>query len=561
LRIAAIAFEAQEGMSVTDASGSIIRVNQAFTKITGYTAEEVVGKNSRVLKSGRHNANFFIAMWECINRTGSWAGEIWNRNKSGEIYPAYLTITEVKDKNGSVTHYVATFNDITLSKASEEEIRKLAFYDPLTGLSNRRLLIERFMQAVASSSRSGKQGALLFIDLDNFKDLNDSLGHEFGDLLLQQVAERLKACVRESDTVARQGGDEFVIMLEDLNEQDAEAAAQSEVIANKILASLNQDYLLGIHEYHNTPSIGVVLFNKFKWNFKELFQQADIAMYQAKKEGRNGIRFYDPRMQEAITTRVNMERDLLIALKENHLRLYYQMQIDNDGKIVGAEALIRWQHPQQGLIYAVSFIPLAEESGLIVPIGIWVLNSACDQLKAWQQHELTCDLVLSINISARQFKQLSFVADVQTAIQHYGINPTRLMLELTESMLLSDIEDTIEKMTVLKGMGILFALDDFGTGYSSLQYLKRLPIDQLKIDQSFVRDIMFNSSDEIIVRTIIIMAQTLILNVIAEGVETDGQRQYLHKNGCYHYQGYLFGRPLPLDEFEEMLKRSVIPLS
>ena len=350
-------------------------------------------------------------------------------------------------------------------------------------------------------------------------------------------------------------------MLEDLNEQDAEAAAQSEVIANKILVSLNQDYLLGIHEYHNTPSIGVVLFNKFKWNFKELFQQADIAMYQAKKEGRNGIRFYDPRMQEAITTRVNMERDLLIALKENHLRLYYQMQIDSDGKIVGAEALIRWQHPQQGLINPADFIPLAEESGLIVPIGIWVLNSACDQLKAWQQHELTCDLVLSINISAKQFNQLSFVADVQTAIQHHGINPTRLMLELTESMLLSDIEDTIEKMTVLKGMGILFALDDFGTGYSSLQYLKRLPIDQLKIDQSFVRDIMFNSSDEIIVRTIIVMAQTLILNVIAEGVETDDQRQYLHKNGCYHYQGYLFGRPLPLDEFEEMLKRSVTPLS
>jgi diguanylate cyclase (GGDEF)-like protein/PAS domain S-box-containing protein len=556
LRIAAIAFESQEGMMVTDTNSVILRVNQAFTEATGYTSEEAVGQTPSLLKSGRHTADFYRAMWETIHLTGSWQGEIWDRRKNGEIYPKWLTITAVKGDNGAVTHYVGADVDITERKAAEDAVKNLAFYDPLTRLPNRRLLLDRLDHALASTTRSGREGALMFIDLDNFKTLNDTLGHNMGDLLLQHVAQRLLTCVREGDTVARLGGDEFVVMLEDLSKDIPEAAAQTEAIGVKILASLNQPYQLATHEYHSTPSIGATLFTDHIFGVDVLFKQADIAMYQSKKAGRNTLRFFDPKMQDTVNVRAALENELHKALENRQFHLYYQIQVDSSHRPLGAEALIRWNHPERGLVSPAQFIPLAEETGLILPIGQWVLETACTQLKIWEQDELTCDLVLAVNVSGKQFHQADFVAQVQAAVQRHAINPTRLKLELTESMLLENIEDTIAAMSTLKEIGVMFSLDDFGTGYSSLQYLKRLPLDQIKIDQSFVRDLAIDTSDKAIVNTIIAMARSLNLDVIAEGVETVGQRQILLKKGCIHYQGYLFGKPVPIDEFEASLRLS-----
>jgi diguanylate cyclase (GGDEF)-like protein/PAS domain S-box-containing protein len=556
LRIAATAFEAQEGMLVTDANNVILRVNHAFTEITGYTAEEAVGQTPSLLKSGRHDAVFYAAMWDILNNNSAWQGEIWNRRKNGEIYPEYLTITAVKDHNGSVTNYVTTFNDITKSKAAVDDIKHLAFYDPLTRLPNRRLLLDRLKQALASGARSGRTGALLFIDLDNFKTLNDTLGHNVGDLLLQQVAQRLESCVREEDTVARLGGDEFVVMLEYLSKNFLEAAAQTKAVGNKMLFTLSQPYLLAGHEYLSTTSIGATLFSDREQSQEELLKQADIAMYQAKKAGRNTLRFFDPQMQDTINARADLESELRKALEKQQFHLYYQIQVDDSHRPLGAEALIRWIHPERGLVSPLQFIPLAEETGLILPIGQWVMDTACAQLKIWQQNALTRDLVLAVNVSAKQFHQPNFVVQVQSALQRNAINPKLLKLELTESLLLNDIEDIIKKMNELNEIGCQLSLDDFGTGYSSLQYLKRLPLDQLKIDQSFVRDLASDNSDKAIVRTIISMAHSLKLDVIAEGVETEEQRQFLLKKGCTHYQGYLFGKPMPIDQFEALLKRS-----
>ncbi len=555
LRIAATAFETQDGIFITDANNIILRANCAFSRISGYDVNEVIGRTPSMFSSGRHDKSFYAAMWECINNTGAWEGELWNKRKNGELYPGHFTITTVKDPSGTVTNYVASSADITLRKAAEDEIQSLAFYDSLTHLPNRRLLVDRLNHALVASARSGKDGALLFLDLDHFKTLNDTLGHDIGDLLLQQVAARLTSCVREGDTVARLGGDEYVVMLENLSEHTIEAAAQAEAIGEKILSTLNQVYQLASHEYHSTPSVGVALFSDHNQSLEDLLKHADIAMYQAKKSGRNALRFFDPHMQDTINARVDLERELRKALEKAQFQLYYQIQVDISDHPIGAEALIRWIHPERGLISPFHFIPLAEETDLILPIGQWVLETACAQLKSWEQDALTKDLMLSINVSAKQFLQSDFVAQVQTAVEHYGINPMLLKLELTESILLTHIENIIATMNALKEVGIRFSLDDFGTGYSSLQYLKRLPLYQLKIDQSFVRDIAVDSSDQAIVRTIIAMAHTLNLNVIAEGVETVEQKSLLLNNGCTHYQGYLFGRPVPIEQFEITLKQ------
>jgi diguanylate cyclase (GGDEF)-like protein/PAS domain S-box-containing protein len=556
LRIAATAFESQEAMLVTDANNMILRTNYAFTKMSGYALDEVVGKTPSLFNSGRHDSGFFAAMWGRIHSTGSWHGEIWNKRKNGVIYPAHITITAVKSDIGSVTNYVSNSIDITLTKAAADEIQTLAFYDPLTKLPNRRLFVDRLNQALVASVRSHRDGALLFLDMDNFKTLNDSLGHDIGDLLLQQVAERLLTCVRETDTIARIGGDEYVVMLEDLSEHALEAAAQAEVIGEKILSALNQPYQLAMHEYQSSVSIGVALFSNHNQSQEELLKHADIAMYQAKKAGRNALRFFDPQMQDAINARVDLERELRKAIDKQQLELHYQVQVNTLAQATGAEALIRWRHPQRGLVSPFEFIPLAEETGLILPIGLWVLEVACAQLKLWEQNVLSRELTLSINISARQFRQLDFVAQVTSALQRHNINPMLLKLELTESILLENIDDTIAIMNTLKEIGIRFSLDDFGTGYSSLQYLKQLPLYQLKIDRSFVRDIAVDSSDQAIVRTVIAMARTLNLDVIAEGVETEEQRQLLLSNDCGHYQGYLFGRPVPIMQFETELRQA-----
>ena len=550
LRIAATAFDSQEGMLITDVNNVILRVNRAFNEITGYASEEVVGNNPRILRSGRHDADFYAAMWDSINATGHWKGEIWNRRKNGEIYPELLTVTAVKGSDGLIINYVGALTDITKSKKAEEEIRMLAFFDPLTNLPNRRLLLDRLQQALVSSARSNHHGALLFIDLDNFKALNDTMGHDVGDLLLQQAAERLKSCVRDGDTVARLGGDEFVVVLEDLSESMPDAAAQSESVGNKILSSLNHTYLLGSHECRSTPSIGATLFIGRRSEVEELMKQADIAMYQAKKAGRNTLRFFDPIMQSMVTAHVALETDLRRAITETEqLQLFYQAQVDSTGQLIGVEALLRWQHPERGMISPAEFIPLAEESGLILPLGHWVLSTACGQLAAWAKQPETAHLSIAVNISAKQFGLPTFVEEVLAQIDYFGIDSSRLKLEITEGMLLNNIEDIIAKMNRLKARGIVFSMDDFGTGYSSMQYLKRLPLDQLKIDQSFVRDIVDDSSDRAIVKTIIAMAHSLDLDVIAEGVETEAQRNILIKKGCTRFQGYLFGKPVPIEQF------------
>jgi len=466
-----------------------------------------------------------------------------------------ITCAPFRSDAGKIEGGIGIVQDITERKVAEEKIKSLAFYDHLTELPNRRLLLDRLQQAMASSARSGRAGALLFIDLDNFKALNDTLGHDVGDLLLQQAAQRLVACVREGDSVARLGGDEFVVMLEELDEDNLDAAAQTEAIGEKILAILSKPYQLAGHECRSTSSIGATLFGGHRESIEELMKQADIAMYQAKKAGRNILRFFDLEMQNAVTARAELEGELRKALGKGQFHLYYQIQVDESRHPLGAEALVRWMHPERGLVSPDQFIPVAEEADLIVSIGEWVLEAACAQIKAWGKNAHTRDLVLAVNVSANQFRQEDFVAQVRAAMKRHAINPRLLKLELTESMLLEDIEDTIATMGALRKSGVQFSLDDFGTGYSSLQYLKRLPFDQLKIDQSFVRDIATDDSDAAIVRTIIAVAQSMNLGVIAEGVETEAQRQLLLDNGCIHYQGYLFGRPVPVEQFEAQLQR------
>jgi diguanylate cyclase (GGDEF)-like protein/PAS domain S-box-containing protein len=458
--------------------------------------------------------------------------------------------------SGELLGTVGFARDITERKATDEEIKRLAFYDSLTHLPNRRLLHDRLKHALASSTRSGKPVAVLFIDLDNFKTLNDTLGHHVGDLLLRQVAERLTGCVREGDTVARLGGDEFVVVLEDLSNALYEAATHAESVGEKILTALNQPYDLAGHPCASTPSIGIALSADPETTIDELMKRADVAMYQAKDAGRNTLRFFDPEMQAAVAARIALEADLRQGLELAQLLLHYQVQVDGTGRVTGAEALVRWQHPQRGLVSPAEFIPLAEETGLILPLGDWVLATACHQLVAWARQPATAHLTLAVNVSARQFRRKDFVRQVRAILESSGANPHKLKLELTESLLLEDVEDIIAKMNVLKALGVSFSLDDFGTGYSSLSYLKRLPLDQLKIDQSFVRDILTDPNDAAIARTIVALAQSLGLSVIAEGVETEAQREFLASAGCHACQGYLFGRPLPTDAFGELIRRT-----
>lgn len=553
LRIAAVAFESQEGMCITDAQQRILQVNKAFCTETGYTAEEVLGRTPRMLQSGRHSPEFYRAMWARLNRTGAWQGEVWNRRKSGEVYPEWLTISAVKNELNEVTHYVASMLDITERKAAEEAIENLAYYDPLTHLPNRRLLMDRLHQAISKMARDPRLGALMFIDLDNFKTLNDTLGHDVGDQLLQQVAKRLLSCVRDADTVARLGGDEFVVMLCQLDASPSIAALYAETIAEKVLSSLNKPYKLLGHNYGSTPSIGVTLFVDAHMPVEELLKRADLAMYQAKAMGRNGIRFYDPAMQAVVTKRANLELDLRHAIQTEQFALFYQKQVNEHGVVQGVEALIRWEHPVKGFISPAEFIPLAEETGLIIEIGDWVMRVACAQLVEWSNNLATAHLTLSVNVSARQFLQTHFVDSVLTILAQSGAPGERLKLELTESMLLTNVDTVIEKMAELKRHGIGFSLDDFGTGYSSLSYLKRLPLDQLKIDQSFVRDIIEDPNDAAIAQAVIALAASLGLAVIAEGVETEAQKNTLLHMGCHYYQGYFFGRPQPIAQLNASL--------
>ena len=472
--------------------------------------------------------------------------ELQRLDADGQTYWVAVSGTPIFDDKGVFRGYRGIGRDISKRKHAEDETQRLAFYDTLTGLPNRRLLMDRLAHAQVTSARSRHVGALLFIDLDNFKDLNDTLGHDVGDLLLEQVALRLVTCLREGDTAARFGGDEFVVMLEDLSESDAEAARQAELVAEKILARLNAPYELVGRQHNSSPSVGITLFCGTALGVDELLKRADVAMYQAKAAGRNTLRFFDPEMQAAVLARAALDADLRLGLQREELLLHYQPVVDGYNNIVGYEALLRWRHPGRGMVAPGEFIGMAEQTGLILPIGQWVLATACRQLVAWDQQPATSQLSLAVNVSARQFRQSDFVSQVLSVLDETGANPQRLKLELTESVLISDVEDAIRKMGALRAHGVRFALDDFGTGYSSLSYLKRLPLDQLKIDQSFVRDVLTDPNDAAIVRTILALASSMDLLAVAEGVETEGQRRFLLDNGCTVFQGYLFGRPGPL---------------
>ncbi len=550
LRIAAIAFESLEAITITDAEQRIIKVNRSFCRITGYSPEEALGKTpGQLLKSGRHDPMFYTEMWRCLTYEKHWQGEIWNRRKNGEIYPEWLNITAVSDASGRVCNYVAAFSDISLHKKAEAEIHTLAFYDPLTSLPNRRLLLDRLEHTMASSARNKRHGAVMILDLDRFKELNDTKGHNIGDLLLIEVAARLQECVRADDTVARLGGDEFVVILVDLGSNPRQAASQAENIAEKMRSTINRSFNLQGSEYHTSPSIGISLFGNQEISIDDLLKRADTAMYQAKHSGRNAIRFFDPTTHAAMEARIALDTDLRRALPEDQLILYFQPQIEGSGRVLGAEALLRWQHPKKGMVSPLTFISLAEDTGLIVPIGQWVLESACRQLKTWESDPISRYWSLAVNVSAQQFRQDNFVEKVLSVVEQSGINPSLLKLELTESLVLDNVDDTIGKMQALKAAGLCFSLDDFGTGYSSLAYLSRLPLDQVKIDQSFVRNIGVTGADEVIIQTILGMAENLSLEAIAEGVETEEQLDFLRRSGCTYYQGYLFGRPIPIDDF------------
>ena len=553
LRIAAATFETHDAILITDAESNIVRVNNAFTQITGYRSWEVVGMNPRIMSSGRHDKAFYQEMWQKILTTGSWSGEIWDRRKNGDIYPKWMTITAVKDEAGHIANYVAIFSDITERKRNEDEIRGLAFYDALTHLPNRRLFMDRLQNALAASTRNADFGALLFIDLDRFKVLNDTLGHDYGDMLLVEVAERIKHSVREVDTVARLGGDEFVVVLEGVGSHREEASHKAGLIAEKIRDSLAKPYQLKEHEHYSSPSIGVEIFYDGSESADDLIKHADVAMYQAKNAGRNTVRFYDPSLQHDLDTRAMLENDLRRAIENDELQLHYQVQVDNDRNLVGVEALLRWQHPTRGMIPPSKFIPVAEESMLIVELGDWVLHHACDQLSKWADDPFKSALPIAVNVSAHQFAMQDFVEHLTVILQKHRIDPRKLKLELTEGVVLNDITDVVEKMRKLKELGVQLSLDDFGTGYSSLTYLKRLPLDQLKIDQSFVRDITVDPSDAGMVQSIIDMAKNFRHDVIAEGVENEAQLSFLKHHACMAYQGYFFSKPLPLEELEKLI--------
>ena len=555
-RIAAMAFDGLTGICVTDAQGNVLQINKAFTKITGYSPDEVRGRNMRILSSGSHGQDFYREMWSCIDQKGFWQGEIYNRRKDGTVIAEWQNISRVDGPDGAVLHYVASFFDITLNKANQAEISHLAFYDPLTQLPNRRLFQDRLAHALKIAPRSGLKGALLFIDLDNFKAINDTKGHAAGDLVLLTAAQRLRANVRDGDSVARLGGDEFVVLLDGLDHGDEESAAQASQIGQKVLHALAQPYQCADFEFECSASIGVSMFGEGDV-VGDLLQHADLAMYQAKKAGRNTLRFFNPAMQSAVVARATLDQDLRRAIERGQLVLHYQAQVDSAGQVVGAEALLRWMHPVRGLVPPGEFIPLAEETAAILPIGQWVLEAACAQLQAWQQKPQTAALQLAVNVSARQFAEADFVERVRDVVKRYSVPTHLLKLEITESMVL-DLPDTSEKILALSGSGVRFSMDDFGTGYSSLLGLTRLALSQLKIDQSFVQSMGTRPSDAIVVQTIISMALSLGLEVIAEGVETVEQRDFLQQHGCLLYQGYLFGRPVPVAEFEALVSQSTL---
>ncbi|MFY0544398.1 putative bifunctional diguanylate cyclase/phosphodiesterase [Brevibacillus sp. H7] len=547
LRLAALACEtAREAIMVTDRKGTILLINPAFTKLTGYQKEEIIGKNPKILSSGRHGADFYVDMWTSIHESGYWTGEIWNRRKNGENYLEHLSIQSIKDEKGKTVFYSATFRDITERKRFEEQIIHQAYHDNLTGLPNRFLFEDRILLELEHAALYQQSFAVIFIDLDRFKPINDSLGHAVGDLILQEVAKRLSSILRKTDTVSRLGGDEFIVLLPNIKSTQDVAE-----VSHKIVHSLSEPFYVSGHELFIGVSVGSSIFPIDGKDVKTLIKHADAAMYRAKENGGNTYQFYTHAMNTKVAERLKLETNLRKAVMRQEFQLYFQPQFQlHTGRVVGMEALLRWNHPEMGCIPPSRFIPLAEETGLILPIGEWVLWEACRQNIMWQEKGYP-PMRVAVNISPFQFLQNDFVDMVTRIVKETGLSPNHLELELTESVFVRNLEKAAETLHECKSLGIQLSLDDFGTGYSSLSYLRRFPIHRLKIDQSFVQNISTSSTDLAIVSSIITMAHSLRLNVIAEGIENGNQVTFLKQIHCDMGQGYFFEKPLSKEDFEK----------
>ncbi|MGB7298461.1 MAG: EAL domain-containing protein [Burkholderiaceae bacterium] len=544
LRIAATTFEAQDAMLVLDGDGAILRANKSFSRLFSVDADALAGEQPEFVFADIHDEQWRAQMREALRRDGVWTGELLCRRSDDSVFPCWHRMTAVRNSLDQTTHFVGMFNDITERKQAEEKIRRLAFTDPLTDLPNRRLILERLTQRLEITGKEKSFGAILLLDLDRFKTLNDTLGHEVGDQLLMQVSRRLQHSVRGSDTVGRLGGDEFLIVLNELSRTAHDAAGAAEAIAGSVRDVLARPFTLNGMTIESGASIGICLFSGEPTSIDTLLRHADLALMQARQAGRHMVRFYNPVMQAKVDARTVLDLSLRRAIAQGDLMMMYQPQIDRQGKLMGAEGLIRWRDRERGLVLPGEFIGHAEETGLILPIGRWVLETACQQLLAWSRHERTRDLKLSVNISPRQFRQTDFAGAVRELLEETGVNPSLLRFELTENVLLEDPEDAIVRMGEIRKLGVGISIDDFGTGYSSLSYLKRLPVDQLKIDKSFVDDLIGNEDDAAIIRAIIGMGRSMNLQVFAEGVETQAQYEFLEKSGCDAFQGYLFGKPV-----------------
>lgn len=553
LRLSAHVFEhSNEAIVISDKANCIVEVNRAFTELTGYSLDEVRGKNPKMLSSGQTPLETYREMWQSIASKGSWHGELWDRNKDGRVYPKWLSVSVVRNTYGDIDFYIGTFTDITERKMAEQHIRHMASHDPLTGLLNRFGLQNHMDQAIATAKRSKVNLAVILIDMDHFKQINDKLGHAAGDALLVEVAVRLKANVRESDIISRIEGHEFVVILTAV--EDATGAMR---VAEKILESLAQPYQFGSNDMHSTPSIGLTLCPDDGQDFEVLIKNADTAMYQAKKQGRNNVQCFTNAMAKAIAGRLEMEHDLRLSIAAGQLELYYQPKLEaSSGRLVGFEALVRWNHPVDGLISPAKFIPLAEETGIILPMGAWVFDEACRQLRIWRNLGHS-DLSVAVNFSAHQLRSPTILTELVLILKKYELDYGDIEIEITESVAMHDLEASIGILQALRIMGVPLAIDDFGTGYSSLSYLRLLPVNSLKLDQSFVKGIETDMGDAAICVSTILLAHNLNLSVVAEGVETEAQRKFLTENGCDILQGYLFSKPLPAAEALTFIQRQV----